>query len=246
MHATLTTATVGETRVNMSAANPPDNLEELITRGRNLCGCGYPTRALPFFLRAVRMYPDALDARQELRRTRREIRGLQSIVSRCERHVAVHPEDVEAWSELAHALVGLDREEDALQAYEQALDQAQDEDVAFEILFSEGNLLNNLSMYEEALEVFDEVISLVPDFAVGYSLKAMVLSNMGRFDETLQAADRAIELDPGDIGAWAMKVKALTLLGRAEEAREAHSYEDAARRASGVPEWMPRDGGNDT
>jgi hypothetical protein len=48
-----------------------------------------------------------------------------------------------------------------------------------------------------------------------------------------------------DIGAWFNKVKALRGLGRHTEAQEAQRQENKARRASGNPKWMPRNGDGD-
>jgi tetratricopeptide (TPR) repeat protein len=222
----------------MATQSRHDEVLDLLTRGRNLRGCGYPVRALPYFLRAVHLAPDNKEANAELKVTRDKIHGLFDVVSNSEEVLAGHSTDSQVLLALANAFTRLDRDEEAEAALESALDLDRTD---WEALFHLGHLLNNCGRYEEALAVFDRLIAVDTDWSHPWACKGMVLCNMHRYAEALPILDQALAIDPNDIGGWTEKVRALYALGRDEEARAAHKRENAARRASGVPKWMPRD-----
>jgi tetratricopeptide (TPR) repeat protein len=223
--------------VSMDERSIDEQVSEWIERGRNLRGCGYPARAIPLFLRALRLDPDHAKAREELESTRAEVRRLQAAVSQCETRLASNPSDRKALLKLADALVRLDRDDEARAALQQVL-ACDDEDA--EALFDLGHLLNNSFYYEEALTAFRRLAKVEPDWAHPLACQGMVLCNMRRYEEALPILDQAIALDPNDICGWTEKVRALRALGREQEARRAYEQERVARRASGVLRWMPR------
>lgn len=213
-------------------------LQEILTRGRNLRGCGYPARSLPFFLRATQLAPDNQEARQELQITRDQIHALFAVVSQQEHALADHPVQGEALRALADALTRLDRDDEALTALQQALVVDPDDR---EALMKLGHLLNDNGQYEEAIVLYERLSTLEPEWSHPWACKGMALCNLRRYADALPELDHAIALDAGDILGWTMKVHALCMLGRDEEARAAREWEVAARRASGVPRWMPPD-----
>lgn len=221
----------------MDARSLDEQLADLITRGRNLRGCGYPAGAIPFFLRALQLAPDHVQAREDLELTRAEVRRLQCEASGCETHLERDPNDRETLLKLANALVRLDRDEEARTVLERAL-ALDDQD--WEALFELGHLLNNNAYYEEALATFRRLAEVMPDWAHPLACQGMVLCNMRRYQEALPVLDQAISLDPNEILGWTEKVSTLRALGREEEAHTAYEQERVARRASGVLKWMPR------
>jgi len=52
--------------------------------------------------------------------------------------------------------------------------------------------------YTEALTYFDKCISIMPDFAKAYSMRALTLKKLNRFEESETAYKKAIELNPDD------------------------------------------------
>jgi tetratricopeptide (TPR) repeat protein len=215
-----------------------EEARDLLVRGRNLYECGYPVRALRFVLRAAHLAPDNEEARHAVQTTRDEIHRLFGEVTRCEAMLAAHPTDAPTLLALADALTRLDRNAEAKATLERALDiDASNADALFDL----GNLLNNSDRYEEALAVFDRLNVLRPTWAIPWSLKGMVLNNLLRPAEALPVLEHALTIDPGEVGAWTAKVWTLRTLGREAESQEAYQHERAARIASGVPAWMPRD-----
>jgi tetratricopeptide (TPR) repeat protein len=108
-------------------------------------------------------------------------------------------------------------------------------------LFTIGLGLNDLGYYDASLWVFEVLAVIEPTWAFPLTLCGMVLCNMQQNAEALPYLDRALALYPNDVGAWTMKTRALTALGLEDEAHAAHQRENAARRASGVARWMPRE-----
>jgi tetratricopeptide (TPR) repeat protein len=226
----------------MTGQTRHEEIRDLLERGRNLRGCGYPSAALPFFVRAARLEPENDEICAEVQATRRTIHELLLVVEACDRDPFRTSRDVPALLKLADALTRLDRKDEALVAARQAAAVAPDD---WETLFTLGNKLNNSDRYEEALAVFDRLIALDPEYAGGWTFKGMALCNLRRYSEALGALHRALTLDPLDVGGWRLTVVALSALGRTNDAKAARKRERAARLASDVPAWRPRDSDED-
>jgi Flp pilus assembly protein TadD len=221
----------------MGKPSQDKQVARMIDLARSTRECGYPARAIASFLRALRLAPENVEARTQLETARADVRRLQEEVSQCESRLARRPSDREVLLKLADALGCLDRDDEAHTALQRAL-ALDDQD--WEALFQLGHQLNNSSFYEEALAAFRRLAELMPDWAHPVACQGMVLCNMQQYEEALVVVDQAISLDPNDVGGWTSKVRALRALGREAEARAAYEQERAARRASGVLQWMPR------
>ena len=91
----------------------------------------------------------------------------------------------------------------------------------------EGNALNGLKRYEEALAAYEQAIRLDPNYTYAYYGKGNALSDLKRYEEALAAYEQAIRLDPDDADYYHNKGIALNELKRHEEALAA--YEQAIR-----------------
>jgi len=91
----------------------------------------------------------------------------------------------------------------------------------------EGNALNGLKRYEEALAAYEQAIRLDPNYTYAYLFKGNALSDLKRYEEALAAYEQAIRLDPDDADYYHNKGIALNELKRHEEALAA--YEQAIR-----------------
>lgn len=216
-----------------------DSPESLLERGRALRRRGSPTSAIPVLARAAQLAPDDAEIANELQQAHDDLRPLFWRIENLELRATILQTDAMLWEELGDALVQVDRDDDALAAYDHALEV--DPDHIF-VLASKGNLLNNMDRYEEALVVYAHLRDLEPAWSLPWTMTGMVLCNLRRYPDALPYLEQAAALDEGDISAWGMMGIALAALGHEEEAREAHARERAARLASGVPQWMPRDG----
>jgi tetratricopeptide (TPR) repeat protein len=72
--------------------------------------------------------------------------------------------------------------------------------------------------YDEALKVFDEVVSRYPDYTEAHLGRAVTLMQLGMFDESRTAFDRTIKLDEQFATAYANRGILNDRTGRFEEA----------------------------
>jgi tetratricopeptide (TPR) repeat protein len=131
-------------------------------------------------------------------------------------------EDDDFWYRKGNALFDLKRYEEALEAYEKAI-ELNPEDAA-DAWNGKGSALEALGRYEEALEAYEKAIELNPeDAADAWYDKGDALFDLKRYDEALEAYEKAIELNLEDAAdAWYDKGNALYNLKRYDEALEAY------------------------
>ena len=113
-----------------------------------------------------------------------------------------------------NALQKLDRHEEALAAYDQAI--ALDPGAA-DAFNDRGTVLQYLQRYDEALASYDRAATLRPDDARVCYNQGTALLNLGRHEEALTRYDRAISFDPLHADAHMNRGLALQRLQRYEE-----------------------------
>jgi tetratricopeptide (TPR) repeat protein len=198
------------------------------------------------------MSKDDDDAPSETARENRE--APDDALLACRRAIASDPANAANWEHLGDLLVRRSETYEAREAYARAYELQPDlltqwivpganavQRAQIEKLFSIGLGLNDAGHFEASLRVFEALAVIEPTWSFPLTLCGMVLCNLRQYAEALPYLDRALALDPEDVGAWTEKTLAFTALGLEEEARAAHQRENAARRASGVAAWMPRD-----
>ena len=109
----------------------------------------------------------------------------------------------------------LDRHEDALAAFDQALKV---DPHNANLWAGRGIELKSLNRDEDALPAFDKAVELDPSNSRAWLLRGMVLGRLDRDEEVLAAFDKAVELDPKHAHAWVHRGIALGVLDRDEEA----------------------------
>ncbi|QIN84279.1 tetratricopeptide repeat protein [Rubrobacter tropicus] len=121
------------------------------------------------------------------------------------------------YSNRAVMLSRLDRDREALQAHNVAVDF---DPGSTQALHNRGMVHVKMRHYGDALRDFREAVRLDPDFAPSWWQIASLAS--GHFDEqweALFAAEQAIRLRPGDAASWFAKGCIYTKLGRPDLAR---------------------------
>jgi len=116
-------------------------------------------------------------------------------------------------------LAGLDRHEEALEAFDKALEINLDYADAWS---NKGVVLAGLDRYEEALAACDKALEINPDFANAWYNKGVDLAGLDRDEEALAAYDKALKINPDFVNAWSNKGAALGRLDRHEEALAAY------------------------
>jgi len=134
-------------------------------------------------------------------------------------HAILNPNSAIFHSKRGDLLYGLKRDEEALAAYERAIQLDSHLAEAYE---GKGNALYYCDRYEEALAAYEQAIQLNSHLAKAYDGKAWTLWHLKRYDDALKAYDRAIELDPGTASTYHGKGNVLFELRRYQEAATAH------------------------
>lgn len=84
--------------------------------------------------------------------------------------------------------------------------------------YNQGNALQNVSRYEEAIASYDRAIELQPHLVFAYSNRGNALQMLKRYNEALASYDIALNLQPDFVNAFSSRGSALHKLGRYHEA----------------------------
>jgi Flp pilus assembly protein TadD len=74
-------------------------------------------------------------------------------------------------------------------------------DKAVDVLMAEGVARLNGGDNDAALELFDRVVAVAPNFAEGWNKRATTLYTMGRFEDSTRDIDKVLALEPRHFGA---------------------------------------------
>jgi tetratricopeptide (TPR) repeat protein len=119
------------------------------------------------------------------------------------------------WLENGHALREAKRYEEALIAYERAIQLDRNYVAAH---YNKGTVLYYLGRYEAALAAYERAIQLKPDYVYTYIDKGLVLAKLNRYEAALAAYEQAIQRDPAIHRAHHAKGRALIKLKSYKEA----------------------------
>jgi tetratricopeptide (TPR) repeat protein len=99
-----------------------------------------------------------------------------------------------------------------------------DQDECVANLLAEGQLLFDKNELKNALECFDQALTLQPKHAGALIKKGGVLEKLNRFDEAVACYDRAIEADGSTTIAYLHKGGLFNRMSRYEEALQCYEY----------------------
>jgi tetratricopeptide (TPR) repeat protein len=156
---------------------------------------------------------------------------LEEAVRSYDKVIELDAEDVgmEAMENRAQALEDLGKHNEAVKAFEKALER-----LNRSIEESPGSggwyylpnaiLFRELGRHEAAIESLKNATETMPEYVLAWELTGDVLAEKGRYEQALAAYDRALQLDPAESRAWTGKGDALRSLGRSREAAAAYNY----------------------
>lgn len=148
---------------------------------------------------------------------------------------AGNPRDLQAWHNRGVILTRLQRFQDAVTSYEQALAIAPNA----ESWDGHGSALHLLGRYEVALRSFDNALALAPRFVGALCHRGSVLADLKRYADAVQAFEAALRISPDTFEAWSNRGSALYEMERMNDALE--SYDHAlALRPRHAPDWINR------
>ena len=93
---------------------------------------------------------------------------------------------------------------------------------SYKNLFNLGNAFYFKEKYQDAVECYEKVIEIKPDYADAWYNKGVAFGNFDQYEEALKAFDKAIELKPDYADAWSNKGVAFGNLDQYEEALKAY------------------------
>jgi len=134
----------------------------------------------------------------------------------------INPEDAYIWLFKGSSLNDLEKYEEAIKAYDEAIQINPEYDDAW---FCKGIALNSLEKYVDAVEAYEKALEINPVDADAWLFKGSALSDIEKYEEAIKAYDEAIQINPNHYYAWLGKFVCLADLGRHTEARA--SYDKA-------------------
>lgn len=135
--------------------------------------------------------------------------------------IRADPEDLDAWRYRAYLLSMLDRNEDALEAYDRVLELESVPDV--DTHTQRGMVLDALGRQQEAVLSYDQSLSLEPDYENVWEKRGDSLALLGRFDESMTSYRRALDIDPLGAGTWIKLAQLLDRDGQDAESLDAYA-----------------------
>ncbi len=130
-------------------------------------------------------------------------------------HLEQEPESLEGWYNLGYVLSDMNREEEAVRAYDEALSI---DNGIFEIWFNKANALYNLADFKAARICYEKALDINPDDAEGWNNLGNCLSRLTEGKKALEAYTRAVALDPTYAEAFYNKANCHFIEGEDEHA----------------------------
>ena len=113
-------------------------------------------------------------------------------------------------------LMNMNRTEEAIQKYEQALELAPENP---EVLTHMGRILCSISDFTRAADVFEKLTNVLPNSYHGFFLLSQTLFELGRDRDAFEAINRALNLDRSDLGVYILKMRILIRNGVWDDVR---------------------------
>ena len=182
-----------------------------------LAALGRPGQAEAHYAQAIALRADYVDALRNLGKallTRNRPRLALPHLS----HALELKPGADAHNDLGNALAMLDRHQEAIEQYRQALAKNASFPAAYNNL---GNTLATLGRHAEAVAELRKALALTPDYPEALSNLGNTLLSLHQLDEAVQCFERALALRPDMAQAYAGRGGALQTLGQIEQSREA-------------------------
>lgn len=129
--------------------------------------------------------------------------------------VSIKPDFLLAWKNMGFLLSELNRHEEAINAFSQAIKLDPND---CDTHFAKANALSEVDRRDDALSSLHCTIQLNPTHSKAHSICGLILSQQGLVDEARKSYQTALDLDPQDFQTWSNLGAALHSANKREEA----------------------------
>ncbi len=121
----------------------------------------------------------------------------------------------EVWYEKGKALMQAQKYEEAIAAFDKAIQNKPD---YYEAWLEKGLIFDYLKKYEIAIVCFEKALKINPNYNLAWFGQAQVLENIQRFEDALESYRKVTQIAPANAFDWSLKGFALCKLERYKEA----------------------------
>ncbi|MBW4562826.1 MAG: tetratricopeptide repeat protein [Mojavia pulchra JT2-VF2] len=132
---------------------------------------------------------------------------------------SIHTSNATELYKQGNTLLDLQRYQDALVAYEKAVNIRPSYAQGWN---GQGKALSELKQYKQALAAYDKAIQIEPDYLEAWSGRGFVLEKLQRYQEAIASFDKALQLENNYPEVWNAKGEALSNLRQYENAIKAY------------------------
>lgn len=168
--------------------------------------------------RAIDLSPEDYTYLANLGKTYYHLEDEQNAKSAFRRAVAIAP--AYAFNSWGNALYELERYDEAVVKYQQAIEMAPDDATYYSNL---GGAYKEMEEYELAMAAYAEAVALNPNYDAVYNRWGNILYNLERYEEAAEKYRQAIAIDPNDAVYRSNLGGAYRKLGEWELAAEAYA-----------------------
>ena len=129
--------------------------------------------------------------------------------------IKLNPKNAEAWTAQCWVLWTLDRNREALQSCDRALEI---DPSYYWPLHHRGRVLSNLGQYQDALKSFQQALWVNPDYGPAWHGQGVVLQHLNQNDRAIESFKKGVEFEPNVIERWCDYGDALNQANRHQEA----------------------------
>ncbi len=195
----------------------PDNPELRKARSEVLASQGEYLAALEELEAALRMEVNDLDGWIKIVEILKHLDDDAHLAKCARRVVELDPERRETWIVLGDALTRLERPEEAVEAYDAAIELRFDDPLT---LAKRLEVIAGKADWEAVVEAASALLEIEPEHLRAIELKSDALERLGRHDETVKVAEQHIRMDGKNVEAFMRKARSLKAMDDLEGAAE--------------------------
>ena len=148
-----------------------------------------------------------------------EANDWNGMVAHCEKWTKAEPGNPDALYGLGIAYGKLDRYDDAIAAYREALRINPE---FAESWYNLGVAYGNLDCYDDAIAAYREAVRINPELAEAWNNLGVAYASLKRYDDAIAAARETVRINPNHANSWKLLNIVYGELGRTKEADEAN------------------------